>query len=275
MKRGRLVLLLVFAAGIAGLTATAVVSGTLETSLGWGLVSFIIAALAIVAIFLEFQSTTIGSKEVALVAMLGTISAAVRIPFAALPSVQPCTFLIICTGYVFGPVAGFMVGALTPLVSNFYLGHGPWTPFQMLAWGMLGVMGAGLGRLRAGTLGLIALGVVGAFIYGWTLNTWYWASFIYPLTFKTFLVYQLNSVWFDAFHAAGNIVFFALFGAKTIVIMERFRKRFNWRVLAGKAATERGIAAPQAQLETEVWRGPQSGSAPSATPSTRFPQPFP
>jgi len=232
MRKSRLILLLIFALGLVGLVAQGVVSGSSGGPVGWGLASFIIAVLAVIAFFFEYQSMAIGSKEIALVAMLGTISAAVRIPFAAIPNVQPCTYLIICTGYVFGPVAGFMVGALTPLVSNFYLGHGPWTPFEMLAWGMMGVLGAAAGRARVGTFGLVVLGVVGAFVYGWTINTWYWASFIYPLTFKTFLVYQLNSIWFEGFHAAGNAVFLAFFGTRTIAIMERFRKRFNWQPIA-------------------------------------------
>ena len=102
---------------------------------------------------------------------------------------------------MFGTVAGFAVGAITALVSNFFLGHGPWTPYQLLAWG---------------------------FLYGWITNTWFWASFIYPLRWKTFVTYQTNSIWFDTFHAIGNGIFLALLGTKTIVILERFRKRFNW-----------------------------------------------
>jgi energy-coupling factor transport system substrate-specific component len=65
-------------------------------------------------------------------------------------------------------------------------------------------------------------------VYGWIVNTWYWASFIYPLTFKTFLVYQSHSIWLDTFHAIGNAIFLGLFGARTIHILERFRRRFNW-----------------------------------------------
>ena len=98
----------------------------------------LMVVLVILAFFFEFESAAMGAKEIALVAMLGTISAAVRIPFAAIPNVQPCTFIIICSGYIFGPLAGFMVGAVTALVSNLFLGQGPWTPYQMLAWGLAG-----------------------------------------------------------------------------------------------------------------------------------------
>jgi energy-coupling factor transport system substrate-specific component len=163
--------------------------------------------------------------------MLGTISAVARVPFAAIPSVQPCTFFIICSGYVFGPVAGFMVGAVTALVSNFFLGQGPWTPYQMLAWGLAGISAAYFRRFRLGRIGLIIFGVIWGYLYGWIMNTWFWVSFAYPLTFKTFIVYQLTSVWFDTFHAISNAVFLGLLGEKIIAILERFKKRFHWSLI--------------------------------------------
>ena len=187
--------------------------------------------LAIIAFFFEFESAAISSKEIALVAMLGTISAVSRVPFALIPNVQPCTYLIICSGYVFGPVAGFMVGAVTALVSNFFLGQGPWTPYQMFAWGLVGVSAAYFRRFKPGRIWLIIFGIIWGYLYGWIVNVWFWVSFIYPLTLRTFMVYQLNSLWFDTFHAIGNVIFLGLFGMKTIAILERFRKRFNWKLL--------------------------------------------
>ncbi|MBE0479968.1 MAG: ECF transporter S component [Dehalococcoidia bacterium] len=213
---------------LAGVSA--VVAGSLLGFVGWGLAATLLVTLALIAFFFEFESGALGSKEIALVAMLGTLSAAVRVPFAAIPGFQPSTYLIICAGYVFGPVAGFMVGALTALISNFFLGQGPWTPYQMLAWGLLGAGAAFLRRFNLGKVPLIAVGILGGYLYGWMVNTWYWAAFIYPLTFRTFIVYQMTSIWMDTFHAAGNALFLGLFGMKTIGILERFRKRFNWRL---------------------------------------------
>ena len=223
---------------LAVIVGIAAVIPSSPLSLNWGLVATIIAILAIVAFFFEFESAALSSKEIALVAMLGTISAISRIPFAAIPSVQPCTFLIICSGYVFGPVAGFMVGAITALVSNFFLAQGPWTPYQMLAWGLAGVSAACLRRLnlhgRSLVICLVLLGIVWGFLYGWILNIFYWASFIYPLTWKTFFTYQLTSVWFDSFHAIGNAILLWLFGSKIIGILDRFKKRFSWSVSTSK-----------------------------------------
>ena len=202
--------------------------GPLPAFVGWGLTATVLVTLAILAFFFEFEASAISSKEIGLVAILGTLAAMLRVPFATIPSVQPSTYLIICSGYVFGPVAGFMVGAITPLVSNFFLGQGPWTPYQMFAWGLVGFTAAFIRRLNLGRIGLMAFGVAWGYLYGWILNTWFWLSFIYPLTLKTFLIYQLNSFWFDTFHAVGNVIFIGLFASRTIAIFERFRKRFTW-----------------------------------------------
>jgi energy-coupling factor transport system substrate-specific component len=165
------------------------------------------------------------------VAMLGTVSGVLRVPFAAIPDVQPCTYLIICSGYIFGPVTGFMVGALTPLISNFFLGHGPWTPYQMFAWGLAGLSAGLLRRLKLRRRELIIFGFCWGYLYGIILNLWFWASFIYPLTPTTFIATLGRSIWFDTFHAVGNALFMGVLGVRTVRIFERFEKRFRVKII--------------------------------------------
>lgn len=228
MKKSHICLILIFIISIGALVIPAFPELPLRAFMNWGLITTFLAVLAVAAFFFEFEAAAVSSKEVVLVAMLGTISAVLRVPFAAIPNVQPCTYLIICSGYVFGPVAGFMVGAITALISNFFLGQGPWTPYQMLAWGLAAVSAAYVRRFNPGKVGLIVFGVIWGYLYGWLMNTWFWVSFTYPLTLRTFVVIQFSSIWFDTFHAAGNAIFLGVFGLKTITILERFKKRFNW-----------------------------------------------
>ena len=228
MKKSYIFLALILIIGVACFVIPMFPSCPLNNLMNWGLIITILVILAIIAFFFEFEAAAVSSKEIALVAMLGTISAVLRVPFAAIPSVQPCTYLIICSGYVFGPVAGFMVGAITALVSNFFLGQGPWTPYQMFAWGLVGVTSVFLRRFNLNKKLLVVFGIIWGYVYGWIMNIFFWASFVYPLTIRTFIVAQLNSVWFDTFHAIGNTIFLGLFGMKTIGILERFKKRFNW-----------------------------------------------
>ena len=198
--------------------------------MNWGVLATIIAALVCATLFLEFETAASSSKEIALIAMLGTISAVLRVPFAAVPNVQPCTYLIICSGYVFGPVAGFAVGAITALVSNLFLGHGPWTLYQMIAWGLVGISAGMLGNFKANRLFLIIFGVIWGYLYGLITNLWFWTAFVYPLTLNTLIVTQLNTVWFDTLHAVSNAVFLGALGIKTIAVLQRFKERFSLKV---------------------------------------------
>jgi len=200
--------------------------------LNWGVLAAVLAALICLALFFEFEDAVTSSKEIALVAMLSTISAVLRVPFAAIPNIQPCTYIIICSGYVFGPIAGFAVGAMTALVSNFFLGQGPWTLYQMIAWGLAGLSAGYLRKLRLNTTVLIVIGVAWGYLYGLITNLWYWTAFIYPLTLKTFLVTELNTIWFDSLHAAGNAVFLGALGTRTIAILRRFKERFSIAIVA-------------------------------------------
>ena len=76
-----------------------------------------------------------------LTAAMTALSVSGRFLFAMLPGFKPVTAIIIITALYFGAQAGFMTGALTALISNIYFGQGSWTPFQMLAWGIVGLLG--------------------------------------------------------------------------------------------------------------------------------------
>jgi energy-coupling factor transport system substrate-specific component len=248
-----------------GLSICFVLMPSLNTLVNWALMATLLAILVILVFFFSFESVAQSSKEIALISMLATMSAVLRIPFGAIPSFQPCTFLIICSGYVFGPVSGFMVGAMTPLISNFFLGQGPWTLYQMLAWGLIGCGAGYLGRFMRhstpeyiiavsqgpqcseGTVEqsrstqgsfreaipltgkwLVSFGVISAFMFGLIMNVYFWLYFAGPLTLSTLLFAELSSFWFDVSHAVGNAIFLGLFGTRTIAIMERYKKRFTW-----------------------------------------------
>jgi energy-coupling factor transport system substrate-specific component len=120
MRRGSFFLVLIILLGAFIYLAPLYFKGSLLDPntgvLNWGLVATIFVSLTVLGFFFEFERAATGAKEIALVSMLGTISALSRLPFAALLNFQPCTFFIICSGYVFGPTAGFMVACLTALL---------------------------------------------------------------------------------------------------------------------------------------------------------------
>ena len=103
-----------------------------------------IAMAAICApFFMVFEKRKPKAREVVLIAMMSAITVAVHTVFHIVLPVQIGTAMVIISGISLGPEAGFLIGALSRLMCNFYLGHGPWTPWQMFCWGLLGFL-AGL-----------------------------------------------------------------------------------------------------------------------------------
>ncbi|HON36212.1 MAG TPA: ECF transporter S component [Methanothrix sp.] len=193
----------------------------------WLLMLALVVVGIIGAFIVEYENGNLSSKEVSVVAALGALSALSRIPFATFLSFQPCTFFVIISGYVFGPVCGFMVGALTALLSNMFLGQGPWTPFQMISWGLIGASSSLLGRYKVGMLYLMIWGLFWGFLYGWLMNIWFFVGYVYPWTITTFIVTNINSFFWDLSHGIANIFFLSMFGQEAITILERYKKRFR------------------------------------------------
>lgn len=193
----------------------------------WGIITVVMMIFTMGVMYYQFEIGKITSKEISLIAILSGFSSVSRIPFAAIPSIQPCTYIIICTGYIFGPVAGFMVGSTTALISNMFLGHGPWTLFQMFAWGFAGVTASFLQKLHIKKYGLIIFGMLWGYLFGWIMNLWSWFAYIYPHTIQTLGFVMISSAWFDTLHAIGNALFLLFLGEKTITILQRYKNRFN------------------------------------------------
>jgi energy-coupling factor transport system substrate-specific component len=125
----------------------------------WPLTSLLLllAALALGAAWWERGRPP--SRLVALVAALAALAALGRIAFAPIPNVKPTTDIVLISGYVLGGAPGFVVGAVSALASNVVFGQGPWTPWQMAAWGAVGVLGAALGAASGRRLGRVPMAV--------------------------------------------------------------------------------------------------------------------
>ena len=180
-----------------------------------GLIMLMAAALVLVAGYVA-MADKFTAREITAVASIGALSAAGRVLFAPIPGVQPSTVIVILCGWVLGPAAGFAAGATTALVSNVFLGQGPWTIWQMLSWALIGAGAGLLGRLRLRRPGraVLAYSVMGGLAFGWAMGAWYWLSFVYPHTWATLLASMAASLPFDAMHAMGNAVFSLMFAER-------------------------------------------------------------
>lgn len=193
------------------------------------LLSFIIMGLTMIPFFARFEVRKISSREIVILAILAAIAAVSRVPFAPLPSVQPTSFVIIITGLVFGAESGFIVGAVAAIVSNIFLGQGPWTPWQMYAWGMIG-MAAGLFRntwWMKQMWGKLLFGFVWGYLFGWFMNLWIIVSAIENFTWEFFISIYVASIYFDLAHALSNVFFLLVFSSSWIRILQRFKRKYG------------------------------------------------
>ncbi len=102
--------------------------------------SILVVILVMVPFFLVFEYRKPQARELVVLAVLCALAVASRAVFYAIPFFKPMTGIIIISAISFGPEAGFLVGAMSGFVSNFLFGQGPWTPFQMFAYGMAGFL---------------------------------------------------------------------------------------------------------------------------------------
>ncbi len=116
--------------------------------MSWPLASFAIVAVVLALGWLAYERRRPSARMVAVVATLAAVAALGRDAFVALPDVKPITAMTLVVGYALGPLPGFTVGALGMLASNIVLGQGPYTPWQMAAWGLVGLAGAALGAAQ-------------------------------------------------------------------------------------------------------------------------------
>ena len=129
-------------------------------------------AIAVMALFLfasGYERKKTGSRRMVIVAVMVALCIVGRI----IPFFKPVTALTIITAMYLGGEAGFLVGALAAVLSNFYFGQGPWTPFQMLAWGLIGLIAGFLAKpLKKSKIFLLFFGVTSGIVFSFVMDIW-------------------------------------------------------------------------------------------------------
>ncbi|MCX6695342.1 MAG: ECF transporter S component [Candidatus Altiarchaeota archaeon] len=195
----------------------------------WVIYSLLMSALLIAALFLEFEDRSYDSRMIALVSMLTAIVVASRQMLHGI-EFSPVFFIVILVGYSYGFIPGFTVGALSMFLSNFFLGQGPWTPFQMIGLGFTGGLASILPKFRnrkAEVIVLASYSIVTAYLYGAFTDLFSWIAFVPQHTIETFLAIVSAGMPANTSRAAGNILFTVILGPPLLRVFERFRRRFT------------------------------------------------
>ena len=187
--------------------------------------------------FLVYEGKKPKPRELVVIAVLCAIGVAGRAAFFMLPQFKPVMALTIIAGVAMGAETGFLVGAMTMLVSNILFSQGPWTPWQMFAMGIVGFL-AGLlfrkGRLPANRLTLCIFGGLAALvIYGGIMNpaaALVWGN--QSLNRNILIAYYISGFPMDCIHGFATIVFLLLAAKPMIEKLERIEKKYGFPQVA-------------------------------------------
>jgi energy-coupling factor transport system substrate-specific component len=199
--------------------------------MSWQLGAFALLGLSLVAGFTWYERTRPDARIIALVATLAAFAALGRIAFAAVPNVKPTTDIVLIAGYALGGGPGFVVGAVAGLTSNFFFGQGPWTPWQMAAWGAAGLIGTGLAKVTRDRVGRWPLAIV-CFVVGFaftaTQDLGDWVTYS-DHSGSQLAAYVGKGLGFDLVHAVGCLLFALALGPALLHSIERFTRRLAVR----------------------------------------------
>lgn len=196
-----------------------------------------VIVLTMAAFFLHFESRKPQARELVLLAVLCALAVASRAVFGAIPHFKPMMAIVMLTGIAFGPEAGFLCGAISGFASNFIFGQGPWTPWQMFAYGIGGML-AGLfamwGILKKSPRGakdIIGLTVFGflsiLLVVGPLLDTSTFFTVATAFDTSSVLAVYMAGVPVNCIHGAAVAATMLLFGKPLLDRLQRIQLKYG------------------------------------------------
>jgi energy-coupling factor transport system substrate-specific component len=185
-----------------------------------------IAVLSIIVLSLIRSERSLRDQsQWGMLVLLAAFGVSGRILLDPIPNVQPVTVLVLLAGAYYGAPRALALAAIVALASNvMYLGHGPWTIFQAIGWGAIGLVGALSanlivveGRVRIGHLAVIA--ALSGLAFNWFVSL----SILLEVGSSMLVPYLLNGLVFDLYHMAGNVLFVAWMASPLGEMMSRHR----------------------------------------------------
>lgn len=174
----------------------------------YALASLLITLLALVLFSCGFERRKTGTRRMILVAVMTALSVLGRFIFGVIPAFKPITAIVVITAIYIGSEAGFLTGALSAVISNFYFGQGPWTPFQMLSWGLIGLF-AGLlsGPIRKSRILLSVYGVFSGAAYSLLMDVWTVLWYNGGFNSSLYAAAMATALPYTVLYAVSNVIF--------------------------------------------------------------------
>ena len=168
------------------------------------LVSFLVAMAAVVLFIAGFEKRKTGTRRMVIVSVMTALCIVGRF----IPFFKPVTALTVLTSVYFGGEAGFLVGAMSAVLSNFYFGQGPWTPFQMLAWGIIGYVAGLLGKyLEKNRILLLIYGVLSGIVFSFIMDVWAVMWYNNEFSITLYIAALGTALPYTILYAVSNFIF--------------------------------------------------------------------
>ena len=193
------------------------------------LTSLLLVGLMFVPFVLRVEGRRPQARELVLLSTMTALAVAGRAAFYWLPQCKPVCAIVILTAVAFTPEAGFVTGAAAGLISNFFFGQGPWTPWQMLGFGLVGFVGGVLfsGR-RVRLVPLLLYGFLSVFVlYGVLLDTASMLMYNAAPSWQLWLATCTSGVVFNLIHAGSTAVFLLLLYQPLLSKLARVKEKYG------------------------------------------------
>ena len=187
-------------------------------------VSLAVALLSLLLLVAGFEKKQIGTRRTVLVSVMVALCVAGRL----IPLFKPVTAICVLCALYLGPQAGFYTGAVAALLSNFMFGQGPWTPFQMLAWGLVGLFAGLLAKpLQKSRLLLLLYGALAGVVFSAVMDVWsvLWATG--SLSASGYLASLVAALPHTALYAASNVIFLWIFAKPIGDKLQRIKIKYG------------------------------------------------
>ncbi len=213
---------------LVGVALVVVLGAVIFRARFYAWITLAVAVLSCLPMLFLFEKSKMRVGELMLLAVWVALTVVGRMVFAWVPAFKPVSALIIIAALCLGREVGFFVGTLSAVLSNFYFGQGPWTPFQMLVWGTIGFLaGCFAVRLQKNKWLLSLFGIGAAILFSAVMDVWtvLWADGTVMLS--RYLAATLTAIPTTVSYAASNVIFLLLFARPLVGMLGRIRTKYG------------------------------------------------
>lgn len=183
-----------------------------------------VAALSVILFICGFEKKKTGTRRLVIVSAMVALCVIGRF----IPFFKPVTALAVLVGICLGGEAGFLTGAMAALISNFYFGQGPWTPFQMFAWGLIGLLAGILSKpLNKSKILLLLYGIFSGAFFSFIMDIWSVLWYNGSFDLKLYLAAMATALPHTLLYCISNVIFLSVFSKPFCEKLNRVKLKYD------------------------------------------------